>query len=50
MGRNAFIAGTGLYAPERAVDNQEVNEILGEDVSDFMGVLGMEKTPAFRSG
>ena len=43
MERNAYIAGTGLYAPEKIVDNDEVNEILGEDVSEFMDVLGMKK-------
>ncbi len=43
MGRNAYIAGTGLYAPERVVDNKEASKIVGEDISEFMGTLGIEK-------
>ncbi len=41
--RNAFIAGTGLYAPERVIDNEEAGKIVGEDISEFMGALGIEK-------
>lgn len=43
MPRNAYITGTGLYAPEHYVDNEEVSNILNEDVQEFMGVIGINK-------
>ncbi len=43
MARNAFIAGTGLYAPQRVMDNKEAGEIVGEDISEFMEALGIHK-------
>lgn len=43
MAKNARIAGTGLYAPKRIIDNEEAARIAGEDISEFMEALGIEK-------
>lgn len=43
MARNAFINGTGSYVPPQAINNQEVSKILGEDVSEFMAILGIQE-------
>lgn len=34
--RNAIIAGSGVYVPERIVPNQYFNELLGEDVDTWL--------------
>jgi 3-oxoacyl-[acyl-carrier-protein] synthase-3 len=34
--RNAMIAATGMYAPERVVPNSYFNELLGEDVDTWL--------------
>ena len=34
--RNAIIAGIGAYAPERVVPNTYFNELLGEDVDNWL--------------
>lgn len=34
--RNAVIAGTGSYAPERVLKNEYFNELLGEDVATWL--------------
>lgn len=33
---NAKIIGTGVYVPDRVVTNDEVSEMLGEDISEFV--------------
>ncbi len=34
--RNAIIAGSGAYAPERVIDNAYFNRLLGEDVATWL--------------
>ena len=36
MTRNAMIAATGMYAPDRVVPNSFFNEVLGEDVDTWL--------------
>jgi 3-oxoacyl-[acyl-carrier-protein] synthase-3 len=34
--RNAFIAGTGVYVPEKILTNDDLSRILGENINDFV--------------
>lgn len=36
MSRSAIIAGTGAYVPEKVLDNQYLNELLGENVDEWL--------------
>jgi 3-oxoacyl-[acyl-carrier-protein] synthase III len=42
--REAVITGTGSYVPDRVVTNQELSQILGEDIDDFVSnTLGIRE-------
>jgi 3-oxoacyl-[acyl-carrier-protein] synthase-3 len=44
MGRYAKIVGTGSYAPERVLTNEEISRMLGEDIDEFVSnTLGIRE-------
>lgn len=40
------LIGTSLFAPETTYSVKELSDIVGEDISEFMGALGIEQTRA----
>lgn len=55
MSRYARIAGTGRFAPEKVMVNQEFSKILGQDIEEFVGgnlniherhIMGPDDSPA----
>ncbi|MEW6131256.1 MAG: ketoacyl-ACP synthase III [Acidobacteriota bacterium] len=44
MSRNVKLISTSAYVPEKILTNQELSEILGEDINEFVSkVVGIEK-------
>lgn len=41
--RNAYLAGSGHALPEKSLKNQEAQELVGEDITQFMETLGIER-------
>lgn len=41
--QNAYLVGSGHYLPEKSLNNQKTQELVGRDIADFMETLGIEK-------